>query len=278
MTLARWFSRPGTRPDRRLLGVDFAVRSGEVLGFAGLVGARRTDVGLALFGIAPSDEGQVLLDGSPATIVSPRQALRLGIAYTTEDRRALGSILRMSIRSNPNFAGAPPLREPPRVHPRRRGGCRGEGVRASDSTSGPRRSTPRLERSGGNQQKVVLSGWLNTSPRVLILDEPTRGIDVGAKADVHRLIDDLARSGMAVILISSDLPEVLHMSDRILVMREGRQMAILDHDAATAETVSDGGHGRGGRERGMTSVPTTSLNRVRPEHCARRRCFSSSSC
>ena len=91
--------------------------------------------------------------------------------------------------------------------------------------------------SGGNQQKVVLSKWLNTSPRVLILDEPTRGIDVGAKADVHRLIDELAKGGMAIILISSDLPEVLHMSDRILVMREGRQMAILDRDDATAETV-----------------------------------------
>ena len=218
-------------------GVEFAVRAGEVLGFAGLVGARRTDVGLALFGIAPADEGEILLDGRPVTIAGPREALRLGIAYTTEDRRALGLILRMSIRSNLTL---PALRR----YESRLGFIRGSAeaatareyldrlrIRASSIDA------PAGSLSGGNQQKVVLSKWLNTSPRVLILDEPTRGIDVGAKADVHRLIDDLARGGMAVILISSDLPEVLHMSDRILVMREGRQMAILDHESATAESV-----------------------------------------
>ena len=228
----RGFGRTGA-----FSGVDFAVRAGEVLGFAGLVGARRTDVGLALFGIAPGDEGQVLLDGSPVTITSPRQALRLGIAYSTEDRRALGLILRMSIRSNLTL---PALRR----YESRLGFIRAgaEAATANEYVERLRIRTASIEApagslSGGNQQKVVLSKWLNTSPRVLILDEPTRGIDVGAKADVHRLIDDLAKSGMAVILISSDLPEVLHMSDRILVMREGRQMAILDRDAATAETV-----------------------------------------
>jgi rhamnose transport system ATP-binding protein len=217
--------------------ISFNVRSGEVLGFAGLVGARRTDVGLALFGVAPKDTGEILLDGRPVTIASPRDALRLGIAYTTEDRRSLGLILRMTLRSNMTL---PSLR-------------RYEGplgfVRADQEAATAREFVERLRikaasidapagsLSGGNQQKVVLGKWLNTNPRVLILDEPTRGIDVGAKADVHRLIDDLAKGGMAVIVISSDLTEVLHMSDRILVMREGRQMAILDHDEATAESV-----------------------------------------
>jgi rhamnose transport system ATP-binding protein len=218
-------------------GVEFAIRAGEVLGFAGLVGARRTDVGLALFGIAPSDEGEILLDGSPVMIAGPREALRLGIAYTTEDRRALGLILRMSVRANMTL---PALRRyETRLGFLRRGA---EAATAKDYVERLRIRASSIDApagslSGGNQQKLVLSKWLNTAPRVLILDEPTRGIDVGAKADVHRLIDELARGGMAIILISSDLEEVLHMSDRILVMREGRQMAIFDRDAATAETV-----------------------------------------
>jgi rhamnose transport system ATP-binding protein len=229
---ARGLGRTGVFRD-----VSFAVRAGEVLGFAGLVGARRTDVGLALFGIAPSDAGEILLQGSAVTITSPRDALRRGIAYATEDRRALGLVLRMSIRSNLTL---PALRR----YESRFGFIRG-GAEAATANEYVDRlriraasiDAPAGSLSGGNQQKVVLSKWLNTAPKLLILDEPTRGIDVGAKADVHRLIDDLARSGMAVILISSDLPEVLHMSDRILVMREGRQVALLDRDAATAESV-----------------------------------------
>jgi rhamnose transport system ATP-binding protein len=218
-------------------GIDFELRAGEVLGFAGLVGARRTDVGLALFGIAPSDAGEIVLDGKAVRVTSPREALRLGIAYATEDRRALGLVLRMSIRSNLTL---PALRR----YESRLGFIRGgaEAATAKDFVERLRIRAASIDApagslSGGNQQKVVLSKWLNTTPRVLILDEPTRGIDVGAKADVHRLIDELARGGMAVILISSDLEEVLHMSDRILVMREGRQMVVLPRDAATAESV-----------------------------------------
>jgi rhamnose transport system ATP-binding protein len=229
---ARGLGRAGVFRD-----VSFDVRAGEVLGFAGLVGARRTDVALALFGIAPSDAGEILVDGTPVTIASPRVALRLGIAYATEDRRALGLVLRMSIRANLTL---PALRR----YESRLGFIRSgaEAATAHEYVDRLRIRTASIDApagslSGGNQQKVVLSKWLNTAPRVLILDEPTRGIDVGAKADVHRLIDDLAKSGLAVILISSDLPEILHMSDRILVMREGRQMAILESDAATAESV-----------------------------------------
>jgi rhamnose transport system ATP-binding protein len=217
--------------------VSFQLHAGEVLGFAGLVGARRTDVGLALFGIAPADSGEILLDGRPIRIDSPRTAERLGIAYTTEDRHRLGLALPLSISANISL---PSLRR----YLTRLGFIR---RRAEEATATEYRDRLRIRTasirapasslSGGNQQKVVLSKWLNTRPRILILDEPTRGIDVGAKADVHQIIDDLARNGMAIILISSDLPEVLHMSDRLLVMREGRQMALIDRDQATAERV-----------------------------------------
>ncbi len=218
-------------------GISFDLRAGEVLGFAGLVGARRTDVGLALFGIAPAQAGQVALDGRPVTIRSPQDALRLGIAYTTEDRHALGLVLPMSVAANISLPSLARYLGPLGL------------VRFSDEAATARRYRDRLRirtssiqapaeaLSGGNQQKVVLSKWLNTRPRVLILDEPTRGIDVGAKADVHQMIDELAREGMAIILISSDLPEVVAMSDRVLVMREGRQMGILDRSQATQERI-----------------------------------------
>ena len=164
--------------------------------------------------------------------------MALGIAYATEDRRQLGLSLPMSIAANITLPVAAALSQPLRPRPH------GDGARdrRGASGSGSRSARPSVDLavaklSGGNQQKVVLSKWLNTRPAVLILDEPTRGIDVGAKAEVHAMIGELAAEGMAIILISSDLPEVLAMSDRILVMREGRQMAILDRDEATQETV-----------------------------------------
>jgi rhamnose transport system ATP-binding protein len=217
--------------------VSFDVHRGEVLGFAGLIGARRTDVGLALFGIAPADTGEILLDGQPVHIRSPEQALKLGIAYVTEDRHQLGLTLPMSIAANISL---PMLRE----YLSRLG-----LVKRSDESAAAERYRQRLairapsvqleagKLSGGNQQKVMLSKWLNARPRLLILDEPTRGIDVGAKAEVHHIIGDLAAQGMAIILISSDLPEVLAMSDRVLVMREGRQMGTFSRAEATQETI-----------------------------------------
>ena len=248
-TLSDFFQRTPARPgdvvlEVRGLGrdgafgdVSFDLRAGEVLGFAGLVGARRTDVGLALFGIAPADTGTIALDGREVAVHNPQDAVGLRIAYSTEDRRALGLIFPLSIAANISLptlgrfldrfglirrsaeeAAADRYRERLRI--------RAASVRAPVATL-----------SGGNQQKVVLSKWLETHPRVLILDEPTRGIDVGSKAEVHQIIDELAREGMAIILISSDLPEVLATSDRILVMREGRQMAIFERDEATAERV-----------------------------------------
>ncbi len=218
-------------------GVNFDVRAGEVLGFAGLIGARRTDVGLAVFGIEPADEGEIVFAGKPVRIKSPEQALKLGIAYVTEDRRGLGLTLPMSIVTNVTL---PTLRR----YMTGLGILRKQAERATAEDYRERLNirTPSVELevgklSGGNQQKVVLSKWLNAQPKLLILDEPTRGIDVRAKAEVHHIISDLAEQGMAILLISSDLPEVLAMSDRVLVMREGRQMGIFDRADATQEVV-----------------------------------------
>jgi rhamnose transport system ATP-binding protein len=218
-------------------GVSFEMRAGEVLGFAGLVGARRTDVGLALFGIAPADGGEIVLDGRPVTVGSPRDAMRLGIAYSTEDRHQFGLVMPLSIAANISLPSLPRFLSPAGLVRTAKERATAEGFRQRLSIRAPSVETATGALSGGNQQKVVISKWLETRPKVLILDEPTRGIDVGAKVEVHQLVDDLAAEGMAIILISSDLPEVLAMSDRILVMREGRQMAILDYREATQERV-----------------------------------------
>jgi len=217
--------------------INFDIHRGEVLGFAGLVGSRRTDVALALFGVEPADSGQIIFAGQPLTINSPEQALRLGIAYLTEDRRQLGLTMPMSITSNISL---PMLRK----YLTRLGLIKqaDEDIIAEKYRQRLSIRTPSVNHqvgklSGGNQQKVMLGKWLNAQPKLFILDEPTRGIDVGAKAEVHHMINELAAQDLAVILISSDLPEVLAMSDRILVMREGRQMGIYNGETATQETI-----------------------------------------
>jgi rhamnose transport system ATP-binding protein len=218
-------------------GVSFDVRRGEVLGLAGLVGAGRTDVALALFGVAPAEVGAIELDGQPVDIRTPRQALDHGIAYLSEDRHAVGLSLPQSVTANITL---PSLRR--YVSRLRLVDRRAERAAADEFRRRLRIRTPALSQpvgllSGGNQQKTMLAKWLNTEPRVLILDEPTRGIDVGAKADVHAIIDELARSGLAIVVISSDLPEVLAVSDRVLVMREGEQTGLFDRADATQERV-----------------------------------------
>lgn len=218
-------------------GIDFEVHRGEVLGFAGLVGSRRTDVGLALFGIEPADGGELNFEGQPVLIRSPEQALRLGIAYVTEDRRQLGLTMPMSIVTNITLPELKKYTSALGLIRRNEEQATAEQFRERLSIRTPSVYLEAGKLSGGNQQKVMLSKWLNTRPKLLILDEPTRGIDVGAKAEVHHIISDLAGQGLGIILISSDLPEVLAMSDRILVMREGRQMGIFDRSEATQETV-----------------------------------------
>jgi rhamnose transport system ATP-binding protein len=244
-----FFAKTAVERGRRLLtvrdlgrqgvfkGVSFDLHAGEVLGFAGLIGAGRTDVALALFGVAPATEGEILLNGRAEQIRSPQQALKRGIAYLTEDRRQLGLALPMSVVTNISL---PTLRRYLNgIGLVRRGAekATAEAYREMLSIRTPSVRTAAAKLSGGNQQKVMLSRWLNAEPRLLILDEPTRGIDVRTKAEVHHIISDLAARGMAIILISSDLPEVMAMSDRILVMREGKQMGIFDRASATDETI-----------------------------------------
>ena len=230
--------------------ISFDVKRGEVLGFAGLVGSRRTDVGLALFGIEPATGGRIVMDGREVQIESPEQALNEGIAYMTEDRRHLGLSMPMSISSNITLPTLRDYLSPWGLVKTGAENATAESFRDSLNIRTPSVQTRVANLSGGNQQKVMLSKWLNAEPKLLILDEPTRGVDVGAKADVHRLVDELAAAGMAIIVISSDLPEVLAMSDRILVMREGLSMGIFPAEDADQETIMTAAMGREARNSG----------------------------
>ena len=197
--------------------ITIDLRAGEVVGLAGLQGSGRTELVEALFGAAPFTRGQVTLAGAQRTIRSPRQAVRLGIALVTEDRKRTGLALNQSILDNALLA----IRS---VFPRRTRAERASIPGVFDAlelvSRGPKQEVQAL--SGGNQQKVVLAKWLATEPRIVLLDEPTRGIDVGAKVAVYRLIRELAKRGVAILLVSSELPEVIGMADRVLVMRDGR--------------------------------------------------------
>jgi rhamnose transport system ATP-binding protein len=234
--------------------VSFEVNVGEVLGFAGLVGSRRTDVGLALFGIEPATSGRIILDGEELEIHSPQQALDVGIAYMTEDRRTLGLSMPMSITTNITLPTLTKYLNRWGLVKTKKENETAEQFRQSLNIRTPSIQTHVENLSGGNQQKVMLSKWLNAEPKLLILDEPTRGVDVGAKADVHRLVDELAASGMAIIVISSDLPEVLAMSDRILVMREGRSMGIFSQAEADQENIMTAAMGQNHQTEGQPYV------------------------
>ena len=207
--------------------ISFEVRTGEVLGFAGLVGSGRTEVAEALFGVRPAGSGIIRRDGEVVEIRTPGDAMARGIAYVSEDRRRLGLSLPQSVTANITLPGLRKYLSRWRLVDRTAERQAADVYRQRLRILSPSLLTPVGNLSGGNQQKVMLAKWLETKPSVLIFDEPTRGIDVGTKADVHELIGELAKAGVAVILISSDLPEVLAMSDRVLVMREGRQMGIF---------------------------------------------------
>ena len=183
---------------------------------------------MALFGIAPADNGKIILRGKKIEIKSPQQALTEGIAYASEDRRKLGLIMPMSICSNITLPLLKKYLDSFSLIKRNSEEKTANTFKERLKIMAPTVQVPVEELSGGNQQKVMLSKWLNASPDLLILDEPTRGVDVGAKAEVHNMINELTSQGIGVILISSDLPEVLAMSDRVLVMREGRQMGIFN--------------------------------------------------
>ena len=243
---ARMPSRVTDRTVLRVIGlartgafrdINLSVRAGEVVCLSGLVGARRTDVGLALFGVTPADRGTIEVDGRAVTITSPRQAQSLGIAYVSEDRRKMGLAMEESIAANitlpmlDTYANRWGIIDRVRELADALDYCKTLQIKAASLTA--RVGTL----SGGNQQKVMLAKWLNTQPKILIVDEPTRGIDVGAKAEVHQIIRDLAARGAAIIVISSDLPEVLSLADRVLVMREGRLVGEFPGADATEQAV-----------------------------------------
>lgn len=217
--------------------ISFDLHAGEVLCMAGLVGARRTDVALSLFGITPASSGTIRYQDKEARFTTPRQAIDAGIAYVSEDRRKLGLAMPMPIKSNISLATLDEFLSPKGLLDREREISVAHQYRERLNIRTDSVETPVGMLSGGNQQKVMLAKWLNMKPDLLIFDEPTRGIDIGAKAEVHDLIRDFVAQGGAALVISSDLPEVLAMGDRILVMREGRQMGILDTGDATQETV-----------------------------------------
>lgn len=216
--------------------IAFSVRAGEIVGLAGLVGAGRTEVARVLFGIDRRDGGEIRVAGTPVDFASPSAAMQAGIAYLPEDRHQQGLVSDFSIAQNVTL---PIL---PRIFPRFLIHWSTEHKVAHDFTQRFAVRMTGLDQlvgalSGGNQQKVVLAKWLASRPRILILDEPTRGVDIGAKVEVHRIISELAASGLGIILISSDLPEVLAMSDRILVLHEGRITAEIPRERATEERV-----------------------------------------
>jgi rhamnose transport system ATP-binding protein len=216
--------------------ITLDLRKGEIVGLAGLVGSGRTETALTIFGITPATAGTILLAGDAVRIDNPETARELGIAYVPEDRGHQGLIKGQTIADNIALANLGRVSSGPFVRTRAvleaaRRAIAQLGIRAR----GPLQPVRQL--SGGNQQKVVLGKWLATNPRILILDEPTRGIDVGAKAEIHKLIRDLAGQGMAILMISSELPEVLGMSDRILVMSGGRIVAAFAKEDATPEAV-----------------------------------------
>ena len=223
----------------RFSGVSFELRRGEILGFAGLVGAGRTEVLETLFGLRPKTAGTVKINGKIADIRRPSDALRYGMAMLTEDRRGTGIIPVSSVASNIVVANLKKyVRKSGLVNHRMIANDASEYIKKIEIKT-PTKDTLIQDLSGGNQQKVLVARWLLTHPDILFVDEPTRGIDVGAKAEIHSLITRMAGEGKAIIMVSSEMPEILGMCDRILVMHEGRQTGIIDRSIATQEVIME---------------------------------------
>lgn len=222
--------------NRVVRNISLTVRQGEILGIAGLVGSGRTQVAETIFGLTPADSGEILLGGQRVSVASPADAIRRGIGYVPEDRPRHGAILEMSIAANTSLANLRRVAHGGLIDRRE------ERDLAEGFVRRLRIKTPSVEMetgslSGGNQQKVALARWLAIDPRVLILDEPTQGVDVGSKAEIHSLMADLAEKGLAIVMISSELPELLGMSDRIAVMHGGTIRGTLDRKVATQQRI-----------------------------------------
>lgn len=219
----------------RIRGISFSAYAGEILGIAGLVGAGRTELVRAIFGADPYDHGQIYVSGQQVKIRNPRDAITHGIALLTEDRKQQGLVLQMSTRDNISMAI---LRRLTRIFT-----DQGKETNLAQSyidsmaIKTPSQDQLAINLSGGTQQKVVLAKWMATNPKVLIFDEPTRGIDVGAKVEIYKLMNELAREGVAIIMISSELPEILGMSDHIMVIYDGRVSGFLTRHEATQEKI-----------------------------------------
>jgi rhamnose transport system ATP-binding protein len=228
-------SRLARRP--LLRDASLEVRAGEIVGLAGLVGSGRSELAQAVFGVAPPESGTIEIDGKVVRITQPEEAIELGIAYAPEDRQRQGLVIAMTVAENIGLTRIWELMRGPFLD------FHAEEQLAAEYTETLRIKTPTIHQvarnlSGGNQQKIVLGKWLATKPRLLIVDEPTRGIDVGARAEIHRLLDRLARDEMmAILVISSDLPEILRLSDRVCVMREGCLVAEFPRNKVTQENV-----------------------------------------
>ena len=233
-----------------LRDVDVTVSAGEIVGLAGLLGSGRTETARAIFGVDTLESGTVAVEGRSAPIASPNDAIAAGIGFLSEDRKAEGIVPHMSVRENLTLALLPRLARHGVVDADEQARIVDRFIeRLGIKTSGP--DQPIRELSGGNQQKVLLARWLCMDPRLLILDEPTRGIDVGAKREIQNLINELASSGLGVLMISSELEELTEGSDRVVVLRDGRSVAELDGDAITQEAIMEAmAHGGGAEEAG----------------------------
>src|SRR5215213_9872588 len=224
------------RRGRALDGVSLSIRSGEIVGLAGLLGSGRSETARAIFGAEPPDSGTVTVDGSPLHLKSPKDAVANKIGFAPEDRKTEGIIPQLSVRENLTLALLPHLRRHGIVDGKRQAATVDRFIKAIGiKCSSP--DQPIRELSGGNQQKVLLARWLCTSPKLLLLDEPTRGIDVGAKRDIQVLVRQLADEGLAVLLISSELEELIADSDRVVTLRDGRSVAELTGDQITEDAL-----------------------------------------
>jgi rhamnose transport system ATP-binding protein len=222
--------------DRGLHNIELSVHAGEILGVAGLVGAGRTELAETIFGLTPADQGETLLRGKQVRISSPSDAIRSGIAYVPEDRRRHGVILEMPITANTSLASLTAVSRLGLINAKHEAEL-AERYIAEFAIKAPSLFADLETLSGGNQQKVSVARWVATNPLVLILDEPTQGVDVGSKSEIHRLMIELAERGVAIIMISSELPEILGMSDRIAVMRGGAVTGVLSRQEATQERI-----------------------------------------
>ncbi|MBP0959142.1 MAG: sugar ABC transporter ATP-binding protein, partial [Oscillospiraceae bacterium] len=226
----------GLTKEKKFKDVNFSVKAGEVLGVSGLMGAGRTEIMQAIFGNLPLDSGKIFIEGNEMKIKSAQDAIKAGIGFITEDRKTEGLLLEKSISENIVLANLDKVSDKGVVKKAKVEEIVKKGIdEFRIKCFGPQHECNNL--SGGNQQKVVFAKWVYTDPKILILDEPTRGVDIGAKKEIYSVINDLAAKGVAIILVSSELPEVLGMSDRIMVVHEGKVTGIIDANEADQEKV-----------------------------------------